>query len=260
MKVITLLNEKGGVGKTSLSTHVAAGLAIRGAKVLLIDADAQANATSALRLPEADGMYRLLVKPNVKWRDVLVAPAAANWSGDYRPDGKLMVLPSNIETRVIPMVMDDMMRLRLRLQELRGYFDVAVIDTSPTPSLLHAMIYLASDLMVYPSQAELLSLIGIGKTLTHMKNVDVQRNNIGLESIRLAGVVPTMFRRNTVAHKHGLDELKNQFGDAVTSPVAERITWSEASYAQQMLYAYAPGSDAETDAWCVVDRVQEAIA
>ena len=70
MKTITLLNEKGGVGKTTLAIHIAAGLAIRGKRVVLVDADAQANSTSQLQIAEAPGIHDLLVR-EAEWNDVL---------------------------------------------------------------------------------------------------------------------------------------------------------------------------------------------
>src|SRR5690606_712602 len=107
MKVITLSNEKGGVGKTTMATHVAAGLAVRGKRVLLIDADAQANATTGFGLDEEPGFYDLLVR-HAKWNEVLrVLTPEAYEPPDVKSKGLLAVLPGNGETQLIAQKIDN---------------------------------------------------------------------------------------------------------------------------------------------------------
>lgn len=258
MKVITLLNEKGGVGKTTLSTHIAAGLAIQGKRVLLIDTDAQANSTTSLRVPESAGLYRLLVQ-DAEWREVLVVPERAAWTAQ-EPKGSLWLLPSNIETRAIPMVVDDVRILIERLDEISAQLDYVVIDTSPTPSLLHSMIYLASDYMVYPTQSEILSMYGLAKSVSHMKRSKETRKVFGLSETCLIGVQPMMFQGNTLAHQHGLQMIQEQFKQLVWEPIPARTIYREASFAQQTLFAYAPGNPATNELWGMVERVKRGIA
>lgn len=258
MDILTLLNEKGGVGKTTLATHIAAGLAIRGYKVLLIDSDAQGSATSQLNLPDdMSGLYQLLVK-DAEWNTVLLEPK--KWSGAADAKGRLLVLPGNGETRVIPMLVDDVRLLSERLTELDEHIDIVIVDTSPTPSLLHSMIYVASDYMVYPTQCELLSLRGLAKSVAHMQRMRDTRKAFNLAPTRLLGVQPTMFEAHTLAHKHGMELIQQQFGGATWRPIADRTIWKQASFQQQTIFAYAAESEAALEMWEVVDNIERGIA
>jgi chromosome partitioning protein len=258
MQVITLLNEKGGVGKTTLSINIGAGMAIRGKRVLLIDSDAQGSATSQLDLPDdMSGLYQLLVK-DAEWNQVLREPQ--KWAGTAEVKGRLLVLPGNGETRVIPMLVDDVRLLSERLAELDGHVDVVIVDTSPTPSLLHSMIYVASDYMVYPTQCELLSLRGLAKSVAHMQRMKDTRKAFNLDPTQLLGVQPTMFEAHTLAHKHGMELIQKQFGGATWRPIIDRTVWKQASFQQQTIFAYAPESEAALEMWEVLDNIEEGIA
>ena len=259
-KVITLLNEKGGVGKTTLSVHIAAGLAIRGARVLLLDTDAQAHSTFQLGVKEFGGLYRLLAQES-EWKDVLRVADPAAWAGEHVTSGALMVLPSNVETRVIPMVVDDVTLLRERLEEMSQYADVVVIDTSPTPSLLHSMIYLASDYMVYPSECEALALDGLAKSVYHMKKLQKTRQAAGLDSVKLLGVQPTKYDPRTNAHRYALNLIGKHFGQQLAwDAIPVRTVWRDAAFAKRTLFAYQPDHIGAVEAWGLVDRVMEGIS
>lgn len=259
MEVITLLNEKGGVGKTSLSRHIAAGLAIGGRKVLLIDADPQAHSTHQMRLAEYGGLYRLLVQED-EWKSVIKTAPAAAWAGTLASIGQLYVLPGNVETRAIPGLVSDVGLLRERLNELDGWIDTVVIDTAPTPSLLQSMVYIATDSLIYPTQAQSLSLDGLAKSVTRMHSLNKSRAAVGLNSAKLIGVVPTMVR-NTTAHAYGLNQIEQHFGvKAVLPSLAMMTAWQDAEYAKETLYTYAPGHEATNQMIDVLKRVESAIA
>jgi chromosome partitioning protein len=258
MQTITLLNEKGGVGKTTLSVNIAAGLALRGKKVLLIDTDAQANATNQLQLPEDGGLYQLLVK-EAEWNSIILSPKESVWGG-ANPKGELMVATSNLETRAIPLLVDDATLLRERLNELEEHVDVVVIDTSPTPSLLHSMIYLCSDYMIYPTQAEILSMVGLAKSVSHMQRSKDMRKAFGLRETVLMGVQPTMYQAQTIAHQHGLEKIRAQFGTLTWKPLMQRTIWREASFAQQSIFSYAPEDAATKEMLSVIELVEDGLA
>lgn len=254
MKVITLSNEKGGVGKTTLAIHLAAGMAVRGARVLLVDADAQANATAGFGMKEEPGVYDLLVR-DASWNDVLrVLPAELYEPPDVKAKGMLAVLPGNGETQLIAQKIDDAYAIYERFQELRNAMDYIVVDTSPTPSMLHGAIYIATDAILYPTLCETFSLQGLVKTLMTRKRFAENRQKMLGRSIKTLGIVPMMYRHKTVEHSENLDALREQFGALVWHPVPLRITWSEANTMRRTVFNIDPHSRAAADAWKVIDR------
>lgn len=258
MKIITLLNEKGGVGKTTLATHIAAGLAIRGYRVVLADADAQGHATISLGLAKEPGLYNLLVR-DTPFQDVLrhVPPEWYQPADDaVNNGGELFLVPSNIETRSIATQISDAFTVLNRFSQLHGDIDVVIFDTSPTPSLLHGSIYLATDAIIYPTKCEYLSFDGLDFSLLHRQRMEPARNQWGLSPISILGIVPMMYRANTVLHQENLSDLRRQFGDVVWPEIAMRTGWAEASNISQLVYTFAPTSEAANEAWQLVDRVE----
>lgn len=256
MKILTLLNEKGGVGKTTLAVHIAAGLALRGLRVLLLDSCPQHNATTAVGLPKADGLYRLLIK-EAEWRDLLRQPDPARLTASGTLAGSLFVLPGNHETAAIPVLQDDITILHSRLRELEGYVDVAVIDTAPTLSMLHSMIYVASDGLLYPTQCEQWSLEGLRESVAHMKRVAAMRKLVAGQPTQVVGVLPTQVDRQTLAHRHGLKLLRQRFGKLIFEPQPLRTVWKQAGFVGQTIYAYEPQGEAAQIMRRAVSRIAE---
>lgn len=259
MHIISLLNEKGGVGKTTLATHIATGLAVRGFRVILVDADPQGHATVALGMQRAPGLYDLLVR-GLSFKDVLIRIPPEQYGIPDKPvEGQLYLITSNAETRAIPLMTSDGLIVLKRFNELRESVDVVVFDTSPTPSLLHASIYMATHSIVYPTECEYLSLDGLVQSLSHKDMIQPTRSQWGLDSIDVMGIVPMKYRAKTILHQKNLQSMRSQFGKKVWPPLALRTIWGEASLMRRPVFHLAPGSKASEEIWQVVNRVQEAI-
>lgn len=258
MKVLTFLCAKGGVGKTTTSYHAAVGLASRGYRVLLIDADGQGHATRMCGYEPAPAFYDLLVR-NAAWRDVLQLVDGARCIPPSDNPGVLAVLPSNNETMLIPLRISDPYLLGRRLKEIDAVFDVTIIDTSPTPSLLNGAILMASSGIVYPSEMEFFSLKALEESIRDTTTFSEARAAAMLPPVRSVGIVPTMIRANVIEHQENLRMLKERYGDLVWSPLPQRITWPEAVMQRKSVFVYAPGSEASADAWALVDKVEEVI-
>lgn len=257
MRTIQLANEKGGVGKTTLAVTIAGGLAQRGKRVLLVDTDAQGHATRAAGLAKFPGLYDLLVR-DADWQDVIRPASPAFWGAVAvegtdkfaQEDYRLWVLGSNQETVGVTNNINDAWKLATRLEDIAQRFDYAIIDTSPTPSLLHSMIFLASDFLVYPTQAELLSFDGLLSSLTH------RRAYREFREVKIGGIVPTMIRAQTWEHAQMLRSLRKEYGDLVWPEISESIVWAEASRAARAVFAYRPDHQAAAQAWTLVDHVE----
>ena len=256
MKTVTLINEKGGVGKTTLAIHIAAGLALRGYRVVLADADAQGHATVSLGLAKSPGLYDLLVR-GAPFREVLRPADATRYTPpESTCKGQLYIVPSNVETRSIPIQISDAFAVVDRFRELENLVDVVVFDTSPTPSLLHGSIYLATDAILYPTKCEFLSFDGLVESFTHREMMQSTRARWGLANIEVMGIIPVMYRASTLVHQENLNKLKSRYTDKVWPEVYMRTTWAEASTVGQLVYRFAPDSNATRDAWSLVNRVE----
>ncbi|MGB1285049.1 MAG: ParA family protein [Aggregatilineales bacterium] len=238
-KVLTLLNEKGGVGKTTVSIHVAAGLAARGYRVILIDADPQGSATSALGMKKYDGLMRLVAQDE-EWGKTTAELDPVKWARDGQAKGRLFLMPGHRNSIAIPMLLgDNMMILRDRIEDVEA--DVVIIDTSPTPSPVHALAYLASDYILFPTEAAFLSLDGLASSTHSMVRGNQARKANGLDAINLLGIQPMKVRPRTLNHKDNLKNVRRHFGiDMVWQPIMNRIVWEDATSAGRTIFAYQP--------------------
>ncbi len=260
MNVITLLNEKGGVGKTAAGNHLAWGLACRGRRVLLIDGDPQGHATIRCGLPKAPGLYDLLVR-DADWKTAakVVAPERYGLPGERVPQGKLYVLPGNVETRSIGSNIDDFDKLAGRLDEVKPLVDFVVIDTSPTPSLLHGLFYNASDAILYPTQLEFGSFDGLVESIRHRQAADTARQTRWCRpAIEVLGILPTFYRGNTGEQRDNLKSLQGEFGSLVWPEIPLATVWTEYASRALPVYNMQPSSAAAKHVWEMVERVERA--
>jgi chromosome partitioning protein len=247
MKVITVSNEKGGVGKTTTSVTLAAGLAARGHRVLLIDADPQGHATRAVGLPKTPGIYDWLVRQSNN-NEVLIPVPTDHYGGEG--DTRLFLIASNVETRNIATSISDAYAIADRLEPLENIFDYVLIDTSPTPSLLHSAIYLATDYIVYPTLCEYWSFDGLAESINRRKSVQ------DVHEVAVAGIIPFRVRTQTLEHSENLNRLREQFGELVWDPIPDSIVWAEAAAFQLPVFVHAPEHSATRYAWRMVDRIE----
>jgi len=267
MKVITLLNEKGGVGKTTVATHLAAGLAIRGHRVLLIDTDAQdANATDTLGVQRRAGIYNLLVRKDEdegSWERCLVRVPENFTGGEHQ----LWLVPSNAESHNLNRQVDDLFVLQDRLDEVSGIFDIAIIDSPPSPGLFSAVILASSDYLIIPTELERAS----AGTAVHATIKRAERNRRGVQraggqGVEVLSIVPNKYRSRTDLHNLHLDQLvhgddqNTGYGEIVWGePIPNHIVIGEAAEFAQSLFTYQPTHATTELFWRFIIHVEKEI-
>jgi len=261
MHVITFVNEKGGVGKTTLAVHLACGLAARGKKVVVVDGDPQGHATIRLGVRKSPALYDLLVR-DAEWTSCVraVPPERFGIPGHTLPTGKLWIVPSNVETRNINDSIADADTFILRIEELEETkaVDALIIDTSPTPSKLHGAFYSVTQFIIHPTKLTTTSFDGLVESINRRQAADNARaRRWGFQPIHTAGIIPVEYRANTDEQRHNFNELVKQFGDLVWRPIPQRTIWTESESRALPVYSLDPASDAAGDAWELVDRMED---
>lgn len=263
MTNIAVTNRKGGVGKSTHALHLAAGLAIAGFNVALIDTDSQGHIAVSLDVPRTDGLYDVLVE-NEPLEKHLHSVSKEHYSTpDYPAKGNLYMLPAFNKTYRIPHELGEFGTFAFlnMSDQMKSQFDLhfIIIDTSPTLKDFDGAIYLATDGFLYVTEAESLSLDGLDNAVAQMMGIAEDRKRHLNRDTVVLGIIPNKVRSHTDAHTIGLEELEDKYGDLVWDAIALRTVWVEASLTHQVLYTYAPSSKATQEAWRIVERTAEAV-
>lgn len=259
MKTIAVTNRKGGVGKSTMSSHIAVGLAYKGYNVALVDTDSQGNAGLMLGIGQEDGLFDLLIEKKPLDDVVRYVPKENYGSADV--SGNLLLIPSSDRTYQIPYMLksDESFLFLEKLEEFgaNAKLDYIVIDTNPSLSLFDGSVYLAADAFVYVTECEMLSLQGVQRAFEQLKNFGKQRRRYLQRESKILGIIPNKFRSKTIIHQENIKKLIGAFGDLVWDPVVLRTIWTECSNIYQPVFLAAPDSAASKQAWDIVNRAEK---
>jgi len=233
MRIVAVVNQKGGVGKTTTAIHLAAGVAEAGRRVLLVDLDPQANATSGLGLETVPGrsLYPVLLG-QARAVEMLQPARQAN----------LQVLISELDLAgaeiELASLENPLLRVREALAPLKQdpAFDLVVLDCPPSVGLLMTSALVAAEKILVPVQCEYFALEGVGKILNLIEKIREGGLNPDLS---ILGILLTMYDARTRLSQQVSDDLRQHLGNQVFQTIIPRsVRLAEAPSHGKTIYEY----------------------
>lgn len=227
MQTLAILNQKGGVGKTTTAVTLAHGLARAGYDTLLIDLDAQGNVADSLGLKKTDNLYRFLIDD---------APGACIESSGRDNLGVILGHKRTVEAKQILSGMNFREYVLKRKLSGVGGYQYAVLDVAPGVDVLQVAALVAADAFLVPVSLDHLAVVGASDILASVAAL----GQVGAFQGRFLGILPTRWERKTTEAHTQLQLLAQHFKQWVWPPIPEDVTVKEAHRAGKTLWEFAP--------------------
>lgn len=233
--IISLLNHKGGVGKTTSAINIGAGLVEMGKKVLLVDLDPQANLTLSLGIPRQKATIYENIKGEAELAPYTVKPGMDVITSSLDLSGAEMEMINEAGREYI---------LRELFEPVTEQYDFVIIDCPPSLGLLTLNALTCSRLVFIPLQTEFLALQGLAKIKQVIDKVRFRLN----KDLEIGGVIPTMYDARKVLNRDVVDTILKFFGEKVFKTyIRDTVALAEAPAQRQDIFSYSPRSAGAED-------------